>query len=339
MRESRGVGSDCRDPLVSVFCPSFNHEEYVLEMLESLTAQSWQNMEVVMIDDGSTDSTADIAEEFTARRPDIFRFRRGKVNRGTVARWNEMVDLIRGDFLIALGSDDLLPVDGLRSRAQFMIDHPNVDFLLTEFDLLTADNRLIGGKQKLDVVPQFEKMYRPGIYDRLYDELLRGNFLHPGAACYRVGSLERSVLKLDPASPNLHDFDQLLKIVKGYQVAFLDDATYVYRWHQKNVSAEENPEKDLVSISAEMSYILSRQLIGPQTPSQKAITLRTIEEALAGQKMVCADAVTAAAKEHMGRSEWEDAEKLLRSLLAFDPHNTDALNTLNVVTAGVGNIP
>lgn len=335
-RTGPGPGGEGGEPLVSVFCPSYNHENFIRETLESIAAQSWRNLEVILIDDGSTDRTAEIAAEFAGCHPGPFRFRRGRKNRGTVARWNEMIGRITGDFLVAVGSDDILPPDGIRRRVEQMIERPRVDLLLTDFDVLTADNRLVRGKEKLDVVPQFEKMYQAGVFDRLYDELLRGNFVHPGAACYRVGSLLPHELRLDPATPNLHDYDQLLKIARRGNVAFLDEPTYVYRWHRGNTSASENPAKDLLSVAAEMSYVLSRHLIGEQTPLQRATTLRTIEESLRGPKAVCADRVIHAAEEEMERSEWERARELLSALLAFEPDNTGALNDLSVVAAQEG---
>ncbi len=274
------------EPRVTLFCPSYNHEAYVVDTLESIVAQTWNNLEVIVIDDASTDSTPERVEEFCRRHPGKIRFRRGRTNRGTAGRWNEMIGMLSGEFLVSVGSDDLLPPGAIRSRVEWMLRRPDVSFLLTRFDVLTGNERLLTGEAVLDVVPQFEKMFRPGVFDRLYEELLEGNFVHPGAACYRLAALDRASLLLDERCPNLHDYAQMLEIARRFRVGFSEDSTYVYRWHLKNASASENPEKDVEAVTAEMNYILAKEILStPGAPGRTAL-LPWAANALHGLKLL-----------------------------------------------------
>ncbi len=316
-------------PLVSVFCPTYNHQNYVQETLESVLAQDYRNLELIVIDDASTDGTADVAETVASTDPARVRFNRGKTNRGTAARWNEMLDMVSGEFLVAIGSDDILPPGAIRKRVEYLLDHEKVDFLLTGFDVLTADDRLLRGRDKLEVVPQFAKYYEPGAFDRLYSELLEGNFVHPGAACYRLATLPSPVMSLDENCPNLHDYGQMLAIAGDYTVAYLEESTYVYRWHERNLSAA--PGKDLLSVSAEMSLILSKQLLRKQTPIDRIRTLKTLYDSLYGLKLEGAERGSAAAKILMSRGQFVEAEEYWQALLELDPNNVDAMNHLSAI--------
>jgi CDP-glycerol glycerophosphotransferase len=96
-----------RDPLVSVVVPAYGVEEWLSECLAALTAQSHRTWEAVVVDDGSTDRTGEIAEEWAARDDRIRVLH--TPNRGLGAARNEGARHVRGDYLAFLDSDDLLP--------------------------------------------------------------------------------------------------------------------------------------------------------------------------------------------------------------------------------------
>ncbi len=107
------------EPCVSIVIPCFNVEEYVAECLDSVCAQTHRNLDVVLVDDGSTDSTAHILGR-RARNDDRMRIVT-QPNRGLGAARNAGIDLATGAFIFFLDSDDVLPVDAigrLVARAQ-----------------------------------------------------------------------------------------------------------------------------------------------------------------------------------------------------------------------------
>src|SRR3954453_3649613 len=97
-------------PRVSVVVPIYNVEDYLEECLDSLAAQTFEDLEVVMVDDSSTDGSAAIAESFAARDP-RFRVVRRAANGGLSAARNTGIDAATGEFLAFVDSDDLVAPD------------------------------------------------------------------------------------------------------------------------------------------------------------------------------------------------------------------------------------
>lgn len=102
--------------LVSVVIPCYNAERYIAETLESIFCQTWQNFEVIVIDDGSTDSTASVINSFGSRIRAEF-----TPNRGVSAARNLGTGLARGQFIQYLDADDLLRPDALEKRVKALV--------------------------------------------------------------------------------------------------------------------------------------------------------------------------------------------------------------------------
>jgi hypothetical protein len=94
-----------RAPLVAVVIPAHDHERYVAEAIESVYAQTYRHIEVVVVDDGSSDATADVARRTLARSPLPHVFR-SRANRGAAATLNEGIGLATAPFFNVLNSDD-----------------------------------------------------------------------------------------------------------------------------------------------------------------------------------------------------------------------------------------
>lgn len=110
-------------PLVSVLMPAYNAERYVAEAVQSILDQTFTDFELIVIDDGSTDSTRAILERFTARDSRIHLSSRA--NRGVAATRNECLALSRGEFIAVLDSDDVALPDRLARQLKYLDDHPD----------------------------------------------------------------------------------------------------------------------------------------------------------------------------------------------------------------------
>src|SRR4051794_5310797 len=99
-------------PLVSVVVPMFNVERYLLDCLESLAGQTLRDLEVVMVDDGSTDSTTSIAAAFAARDDRFVLVR--QLNGGLGRARNAGADRATGEYLAFVDSDDLVTSNAYR---------------------------------------------------------------------------------------------------------------------------------------------------------------------------------------------------------------------------------
>ena len=124
-----------RPPLVSVLMPIHNGERYVGEALESVRAQTYRNLEVVVVDDGSTDGSAGIVARFDG----LARYA-WQPHQGIGAARNRGVRLARGSLLAFLDADDLMPPHRIEHQATVVRDRPSVDVVFGEaMEFVTAD--------------------------------------------------------------------------------------------------------------------------------------------------------------------------------------------------------
>jgi glycosyltransferase involved in cell wall biosynthesis len=117
-------------PLVSVIVAVHNGERFLRTALQSLYAQDYDHFEVIFIDDGSVDSSGDIAREFAGIRY-VY-----QENKGLAAARNAGLELARGDFLAYLDDDDIIPSHKLRRQAGYLGDNPEVGCVLGRQEIM-----------------------------------------------------------------------------------------------------------------------------------------------------------------------------------------------------------
>lgn len=111
--------------LVSVVTPVYNGESHLKRMLESVLAQSWNSIEMILVDDGSTDGTLAVAESFTKefeKRGFAYHIVKG-THKNASAAINLGLPLVTGEFLIWPDSDDMLKPDSVKTRVEFLQQH------------------------------------------------------------------------------------------------------------------------------------------------------------------------------------------------------------------------
>lgn len=126
---SAGTPSDpsAKRPLLSVLIPVYNVADYLEECLSSVVNQTLKDLQIILIDDGSTDASAQIAARFAAQDERIQLIH--QENRGLGAVRNRGVSLARGEYLTFLDSDDTLPRDGLRALVD-SLEHSGADLAI-----------------------------------------------------------------------------------------------------------------------------------------------------------------------------------------------------------------
>ena len=118
------------DPLVSVIIPVFNRERFVAEALESVFAQEYRPIEVIVVDDGSTDATGEVARAF--REVNVIR----QVNLGPGAARNAGLAEATGPFITFMDSDDVMSPRRLVAQVEHLRSHPDVDCVLMKQEVL-----------------------------------------------------------------------------------------------------------------------------------------------------------------------------------------------------------
>jgi glycosyltransferase involved in cell wall biosynthesis len=99
-------------PLVSILIPAFNAERWIADSIRSALAQTWQSTEIIIVDDGSSDGTAEVARQFASKNVVVV----SAENRGLTPTRNHLQNLAQGDFLQWLDADDLLAPDKIERQ-------------------------------------------------------------------------------------------------------------------------------------------------------------------------------------------------------------------------------
>ena len=127
----------CSEPLVSVLVANFNYAKYVGQAIESVLQQSYQNFEIVICDDGSTDNSCDVIQSYLTRDPRVILVRRP--NGGQAAAWNAAYATSKGEIVCILDSDDTFARRKIEKVVQEFLAFPEAGFVANA--LVRVDSR------------------------------------------------------------------------------------------------------------------------------------------------------------------------------------------------------
>ncbi|MDP9105573.1 MAG: glycosyltransferase [Candidatus Eremiobacteraeota bacterium] len=238
-------------PSVSVAIKSYNHAAYVHESIASVFAQSFQDFEIVVTDDGSTDVTPDVIARFDDPR---IRFERFERNHGISVAMNATTARARGEFVAILNSDDVALPGRLQTQVDFLRAHPEVAAVFGRPRLIGERSEPAAGYDDVFAIP-----FADGRAPR--HAWLRHFFFHGNCLCAPTAMIRRSALetgRYDPRLTNLQDLDRWIQLLEHHEIHVLADELTAFRIRagNRNMSA---PRRDSVLRGAfEMFEILKR---------------------------------------------------------------------------------
>ena len=238
-------------PLVSVIIPAYNHEAYIGEAIASVLAQELADFELIVIDDGSTDATAERIQAFDDPRIRFFR----QENRGAAATLNRGLELARGRYCAILNSDDCFHPKRLQVLAAKLKENPGIDLV---FSLV----KIINEKGESETAAWLERglSYFRKSQD-LFSAVIRDNFI-----CTTSNLLFRRELreKTGPFFPlrYCHDLDFILQAERVGKICLCEQALLSYRVHGDNTIKEMNAEGGELfkfEVAAVIAFALSKK--------------------------------------------------------------------------------
>ena len=122
-------------PLVSVVMPVYNGEKYLKEAIDSVLSQSYQNIELVIVNDGSTDSGSQIVKKYTDPR---IRFVENESNSGIVYSRNKGLESATGKYVATLDSDDIALPDRIEKQVLFLENNSEYGMCGTFFSTIDS---------------------------------------------------------------------------------------------------------------------------------------------------------------------------------------------------------
>ncbi len=247
-------------PLVSILIPCYNSEQWIGQAIESALGQTWPNKEIIVLDDGSTDSSLNVIRQYESR----LRWETGENRGGGYAR-NRLLELAGGEWVQYLDADDYLLPEKVTQQAEFVVRHPEVDIVIgpTTMEFWSEQN----ARRQEIVVPE------PHDY---WAMLASWKLPQTGAPLWRrsaivdVGGWKRN-------QPCCQEHELYLRLLTGgKKFAYHRSGGSIYRqWSDQTVCKRDVPEvhRRRLEIERNLEEFLSRT--GQLTPRR----LRAISQA------------------------------------------------------------
>lgn len=215
-------------PLFSVLIANYNNGRYIEEALQSVLQQSYQNWEVVIVDDASTDNSAEVLKKYeTDTRIKVFK---NDKNEGCGFTKRRCAELALGEICGFLDPDDALTVEALGTSVNEHIRHPDCSFTYSRMILCDENLKNVRESFYAEPIPA----------GKTYLHLPCGKVAH--FVCFKR-KLYLQTAGIDPSFIRAVDQDLYYKLEEQGPVVFIDKALYNYRTHRGGISTFENTDK------------------------------------------------------------------------------------------------
>ena len=214
------------NPLVSVIVPSYNHAKYVEETIISIMNQTYKNIELIVIDDGSKDDSVFILKNLNK----LYDFTLiTRENKGLCETLNEAISISKGKYIAVCASDDVYLEHKIKTQVDFMENNSN--FALCYSKVISFNDK---GEKKYTKANKCKSGY-------IFYDLLKTNFVPAVTQMYRKNIFD----KVGYFDKNLwiEDWDMLLRISHVAEIGFIDDYLAMYRNHDTNISGLKYSDK------------------------------------------------------------------------------------------------
>lgn len=241
--------NESEEKMVSVIMPAYNEEKYIGEAIESVIRQTYQNWELIIVDDCSKDRTVEIIKQYMLRERRIRLYCQPE-NRGACAALNEALQRVpEGGYTCWLSADDKYKPDMLRSSVRFLQEHPRMQAVFSRQEFIYGES---------DRVKAWEF---PATYLHIGEEGCREPYitlLHSNAfnACTVLAETRafRKAGFFNLAHPYAGDYDYMLRLCAYSDIGFLNQVNVESRIHRGQVTFEGKNEVDAVHVFGEMLF-------------------------------------------------------------------------------------
>jgi glycosyltransferase involved in cell wall biosynthesis len=208
--------------LVSAIIPAYNAELYLAKAIESALAQTFRNFEIIVVNDGSTDNTAQIAHQFKDDVQYVY-----QSNQGLAAARNTGIRHAKSQIIALLDADDLWDPEFLQVMVELFEKHPDAAAVYCGFKYIDAQGNIVG-KPSLRVVS-------PELFHRT--QVMQGNWLSACAVLFRK-SIAEEVGLFDESLRALEDQDLWIRLSANHAFIGVPVPLVKYRQHGSNMSKD-----------------------------------------------------------------------------------------------------
>lgn len=212
------------EPLVSVFIPAYNAASYIEQAIQSVIDQTYQNFEIIVVNDGSTDETKNIIKRIADKDNRIKVFH-NESNLGLSPTRNIGIDLCKGEYIALLDSDDYISNQRIKKQVFFLQNNPDFDAVSSWMQVFdeTGHQQIIQYRDTLSDYKTVSLFYSP---------------VSHAAALFKTSVLQK--LRYRSEFKFAEDYDMWFRFLKQYKVAVIPEVLYFYRAHATQTISESN---------------------------------------------------------------------------------------------------
>lgn len=247
-------------PLVSIVIPSYNCAQYLPECIDSCLAQTYPNIEIIVVDDGSTDNTKTVLQPYLGKVVYFF-----QENGGLAEARNTGQRIARGEYIAWLDADDIAHPERIMVQALYLEEHPATVLVCSNFFAFDET----GEEYEEYCVQYYSQLDVSGGVGGLLSKesggvavagasanvfagngrytLIWGNFIHPptvmirAEGCRKAGNLNNNI-------PTQEDWEYFFRVSKFGGIAWVDYPLLRYRLHSQQMSSTANAVKNATGI-------------------------------------------------------------------------------------------
>jgi hypothetical protein len=208
---------------VTVLVATFNRAHCLAQSLDSLLAQTLPPGQIIVIDDGSTDATADVLARYRGRIEVVT-----QANGGKSSALNRAMPLAKGEYVWIFDDDDIALPHAAERHARVLAAYPEVDFTYGTGFVVDAGDDGVHRSHRLKKLPEFEQN---GERDETLPRLLELNFMPQQAVLVRRRCYQE-VGPFDESLPVSHDYEMMLRLTRRFAYRRVEDPTFIFVQHR-----------------------------------------------------------------------------------------------------------
>ena len=230
------------EPKISIIIPTYNQAEYLQEAIESVLNQTYKNIEIIIIDDGSTDNTLKVVNSFNDNKIIFIQQR----NKGASSARNTGIKEANGEYIAFLDSDDLWLKDKLRKQIDFMRENPEVGLLGTGCFQMIDTNKMIYKK----IFPHKNEILQKNLIQ--YNPFIQSSVIVRKDVFNDIGLYDEKFKESE-------DYDLWLRIAQKYKIANLKQALTTKKYSKVGLSKNKDSKQLYFALKARKNAISRKQ--------------------------------------------------------------------------------
>lgn len=237
------------NPEISILCCSYNHEKYIEQTIKSILNQTFQNFEIIVVDDHSNDNTLSVLQQFNDTRLKIFT---KEFNQGINNSINMALKNVKGEYIVFFGTDDVMEPDFLELIHKTFLE-TQTDVIYSPLKIIDCEGNLKKEKGKIEIIKLPVDKTK---YEILNEMFLKNNCLTSPGMAVRT-KVFKKYMPYDEGIINNQDYYIHVNLLLENNIYILNEAKILYRHDDKHKSlSSDNDSSRLIQEVAECPRVM-----------------------------------------------------------------------------------